>query len=214
MGRVAAWGRLVGAGLLAACVAGCELADLNLPAIDLGIQPPPPAAPPPVIPARAIRNPDILPPPEAPPPVEPTVTMRNPDDVKYYPSDEPLRMGVEHFSRGNYGIAEHYFRDAVEKAPKDATAWIGLAASYDRLRRFDLADRAYAQVRRLTGETVQLLNDEGYSFMLRGNYRRARELFLRANKIDPGNPTIINNLQLLDGSSRFINRPVDPPSPQ
>jgi tetratricopeptide (TPR) repeat protein len=42
--------------------------------------------------------------------------------------------------RGNFGIAQQYFRDAVEKAPKNASAWIGLAASYDRLGRFDLAD--------------------------------------------------------------------------
>jgi len=38
------------------------------------------------------------------------------------------------------------FKDAVEKAPKDVTAWIGLVArSYDKMRRFDLADQAYAQ---------------------------------------------------------------------
>src|SRR5215471_7660417 len=72
-----------------------------------------------------------------------TATVQDPADVKYYRSDEPLRMGIEHFNRGNYGIAERYFRDAVEKAPKDVTAWIGLAASYDRIGRFDLADRAY-----------------------------------------------------------------------
>src|SRR5207244_7437014 len=79
---------------------------------------------------------------ETPPP---TATVQEPDDVKYYPSDEPVRLGLEHFNRGNYGIAERYFRDAVEKAPRDVTAWIGLAGSYDRLRRFDLADRAHAQ---------------------------------------------------------------------
>jgi Flp pilus assembly protein TadD len=28
------------------------------------------------------------------------------------------------------------------QAPEDAEAWIGLAASYDRVRRFDLADQA------------------------------------------------------------------------
>src|SRR5262245_53861580 len=65
-----------------------------------------------------------------------TPTIQDPGDVKYYPSDQPLHLGLEHFSRGNYGIAQRYFRDAVEKAPKDATAWVGLAASYDRLRRF------------------------------------------------------------------------------
>ena len=71
-----------------------------------------------------------------------TAKLQDPDDVKYYRSDEPLRMAIEHFNRGQYGIAERYFRDATEKAPKDPTAWIGLAAAYDRLARFDLADRA------------------------------------------------------------------------
>jgi len=33
----------------------------------------------------------------------------------------------------------------VEKAPRDASAWIGLAASYDHVGRFDLADQAYKQ---------------------------------------------------------------------
>jgi len=69
--------------------------------------------------------------------------VQEPTDVKYYPSDEPVRMGLENFNRGNFGISQRYFKDAVEKAPKDVTAWIGLAASYDRLRRFDLADQAY-----------------------------------------------------------------------
>src|SRR5262249_55418168 len=72
-----------------------------------------------------------------------TLTVQEPDDVKYYPSDEPLHLANEQFSRGNYGLAERYYRDAVEKAPRDVTAWIGLAASYDHIGRFDLADRAY-----------------------------------------------------------------------
>src|SRR3569832_857142 len=89
--------------------------------------------------------------------------VQEPTDVKYNPSDEPTRMGLEQYNRGNYGLSQRYFKDAVEKAPKDLTAWIGLAASYDRLRRFDLADQAYAQAIRLGGETVQVLNDQGYS---------------------------------------------------
>lgn len=133
-----------------------------------------------------------------------TATVEEPTDVKYYPSDEPRRMGKEQFGRGNYGLAERYFRDAVEKAPKDATAWIGLAASYDRLRRFDLADRANAQAVGLIGETVQILNNQGYSYMLRGDLVRARRKFLKAYDLDPTNPTIINNLELLNGSHRFI----------
>src|SRR5215204_3513894 len=89
--------------------------------------------------------------------------VQEPTDVQYYPSDEPVRMGLEHFNRGHFGIAQRYFKDGVEKAPRDLTAWMGLAASYDRLRRFDLADQAYAQAAKLTGETVQMLNNRGYS---------------------------------------------------
>ena len=72
----------------------------------------------------------------------PTATVQERSEVKYFPSDEPLKLALEHFDRGNYGIAERYFRDAVEKAPRDATAWVGLAATYDRLARFDLAAKA------------------------------------------------------------------------
>jgi len=135
-----------------------------------------------------------------------TATVEEPADVKYYPSDEPLRMAMEYFGRGHYGLAERYFRDAVEKTPKDATAWTGLAASYDRLRRFDLADRAYAQAIRLTGETVQLLNNLGYSFMMRGDFARARQKLRRAYELDPANPVVINNLALLNESRRFVER--------
>src|SRR5438067_3386871 len=61
------------------------------------------------------------------------------------PNDD-LNLGKRHFRANNFGLAERYFRRAVEKAPgetrRDAEAWLGLAASYDRLRRFELADRA------------------------------------------------------------------------
>src|SRR3954447_8463788 len=77
-------------------------------------------------------------------PVPTTATVQEPLDTKYYPSDEPLKLGMEQFGRGSYALASRYFRDAVEKAPRDVTAWVGLAASYDRLRRFDLADQAYS----------------------------------------------------------------------
>ena len=138
-----------------------------------------------------------------------TATIQEPTDVQYYPSDQPLRLGLEHFGRGNYGMAERYFRDAVEKAPRDVTAWVGLAASYDRLRRFDLADQAYAQALKLRGPTVQILNNQGYSYMLRGDFVRAREKFLHAYKLDPASATIQNNLQLLSSSQRFVTRPAE-----
>src|SRR5262245_6359972 len=135
-----------------------------------------------------------------------TAKLQDPDDVKYYRSDEPLRMGIEHFNRGHYGIAERYFRDANEKDTQDPTAWVGLAEDYDRIGRFDLADRAYTFAIRLVGETTEILNNQGYSYMLRGDLANARRKFLKAYEREPGNPTIANNLQLLNSSAGFIQR--------
>ncbi len=136
-----------------------------------------------------------------------TLTVQEPASEKYFPSDEPYRLGAEYFNRGNYGLAERYFRDAVEKAPGDGSAWVALASSYDRLRRFDLADRAYQRAIELCGETVQILNNQGYSQMLRGNLKSARKKFHQAAARDPGNPTILNNIKLLDGSPAYLGPP-------
>jgi Flp pilus assembly protein TadD len=140
----------------------------------------------------------------------PSPTVQDPGEVKYYPSDEPLKLGLEHFDRGNFGLAERHFQDAVARAPKDTTAWVGLAATYDRLGRFDLADKAYASAIRLSGETVPILNNQGYSYMLRGDLARARAKFLKASQKEPTNPVIVNNLALLNSSSSFIRRAPEP----
>ncbi len=86
--------------------------------------------------------------------------------------------------------------------PRDLEAWIGLAASYDRLRRYDLADRAYDQAMKIAGPSAEILNNKGYSYMLRGDYARARETLLEALSQDPSNPYIKNNLELLEVSYR------------
>ena len=47
-----------------------------------------------------------------------------------------VEKGQRHYRDGAFGLAEKNFRAAVEEKPANAEAWIGLAASYDRLRRF------------------------------------------------------------------------------
>jgi len=117
------------------------------------------------------------------------------------PNDD-LSIAKKYFRQGSYGLAERHFRKAVELHPRDAEAWVGLAASYDRLRRFDLADRAYTQAIRLVGATPEVLNNQGFSYMLRGDYRRARATLLAARAKDPANPYIQNNLRMLQESAR------------
>jgi Tfp pilus assembly protein PilF len=112
------------------------------------------------------------------------------------PQDD-LSLGKKQYLANNFGLAEKHFRRAVELHPRDAEAWLGLAASYDRLRRFDLADRAYKQAIGIVGPTVVILNNQGFSYMLRGDFRRAREKLNAAAAKEPGNKYVENNLKLL-----------------
>jgi Flp pilus assembly protein TadD len=41
---------------------------------------------------------------------------------------------------------------------------------------------------------------------LRGDLGKARAKFLKAYQLDPTNPTVINNIQLLNSSYRFVER--------
>ena len=117
------------------------------------------------------------------------------------PNDD-LSLGKKQYRAKNYGVAEKHFRRAVESHPRDAEAWMGLAASYDRLRRFELADRAYNQAIGIMGPTAEILNNQGYSYMLRGDYKHAREKLDAALHKDPGNKYVQNNMQLLEDSYR------------
>lgn len=126
------------------------------------------------------------------------------DDASLLGSDpnDDLSNGKKLFRAGAYGLAERSFRRAVEQQPRDAEAWLGLAASYDRLKRFDLADRAYSQATSILGPTVAVLNNHGYSYMLRGDYKRARVTLRKARAKDPANPFVKNNLKLLEKAIR------------
>jgi tetratricopeptide (TPR) repeat protein len=143
----------------------------------------------------------VTPPAEPGPSGEPVAPLAAPGLVGDDPHDD-LQRGKRYFRNNNFGLAERSFRTAVEKHPRDAEAWVGLAASYDRLHRFDLADRAYAEAIHLIGPTVEILNDQGFSYMLRGDYGRARRKLEQARATDPRNPYVQANLQLLEQSAR------------
>jgi len=114
------------------------------------------------------------------------------------PAEKPLELGKRHYSKGEFGLAEQAFRSAVELDKNDPEAWLGLAASYDRLRRFDQARRAYDVLLRLAGRTPTVLNNLGYHYILEGNYTKARETLLEAQRSDPGNQFIRNNIDLIE----------------
>jgi len=113
------------------------------------------------------------------------------------PSETATDKGKRYYRDGDYGLAETSFRKAVEEDHNNAEAWLGLAASYDRLKRFDLADRAYDVVIKLVGYTPTVLNNLGYHQLLRGDREAAKKDLVAAHNGDPQNPFIRNNLLLM-----------------
>ncbi len=121
-------------------------------------------------------------------------------EIKNIGSYEPelaLTEARAHFRNHDFGHSAAFYKRVVELQPKNPEGYIGLAASYDRLRRFDLADRVYEALYGLSGASAQYYNNVGYSYMLRGNFKAAHTNFRKAEKLAPDNLVISNNLQLL-----------------
>lgn len=123
-----------------------------------------------------------------------------PDAVPPVPADGVLGVAQDHFLTGNFGYAARYFEQAAA-AGLGPEAWLGLAAAYDRLRRFDLADRAYAEAEPVVGQTATFHNNRGFSWLLRGNPARARASLGHALSLAPTDPTVLNNLALLENAT-------------
>jgi Flp pilus assembly protein TadD len=116
-------------------------------------------------------------------------------------ADEALTQARGHFKNSDFGYSAQLYNRVVETSPKDPEGYIGLGASYDRLGRFDLADRVYASLYQLTGGTAQYYNNLGYSYMLRGSLSTALDNFRKARSLEPDNAVIANNIQLLSNAT-------------
>lgn len=114
------------------------------------------------------------------------------------PAQKALDKAKAHYREGHYGLAEESFRKAVEQDKSNVEAWLGLAASCDRLELWEHASRAYNVVLKLAGRTPAVLNNLGYHYILRSDYPRARATLMEAKRLDQNNEHIRNNLELLD----------------
>ncbi len=120
-----------------------------------------------------------------------------PSNVPEVPSGAELSTAMTAFESGNFGFSAKYFEMAAKKSPNDMTACLGMAASYDWLYRFDLADRAYGKCSKIGKDNFTYHNNVGFSYLLRGDYGKASVSFARAKQLRPGDPTAENNLRIL-----------------
>ncbi|MDY8110128.1 hypothetical protein U0C82_13355 [Fulvimarina sp. 2208YS6-2-32] len=101
------------------------------------------------------------------------------------------------FRAENYAASFDIFKEISEAHPRDSDAWLGLAASADRLQRFDTADSAYSRLSSLKPGDPTVYNNLGYSHLLRGNVKTAYAYLAQARQLAPGSRRIANNLQLI-----------------
>ena len=118
-------------------------------------------------------------------------------NIETYTADGALTEARAQFRNDNFGHSAAFYKRVVELAPNQAEGYVGLSASYDRLGRFDLSDRVYASLYQMTGGTAQYFNNVGYSYMLRGNLTEALKSFRKAQKLEPDNLVVANNIQIL-----------------
>ena len=132
--------------------------------------------------------------------------IENEYDPRLFGGDEDTRLARAHFVHGDYGLAQQHYLRAVEATPQNSAAWTGLAASYDRIGRFDLAARAYRQAWRLGPVRFRyvILNNRGFESLLRGDRRGALRLFFKARELAPYNPTIVNNIALAESGQAYF----------
>ncbi len=118
-------------------------------------------------------------------------------DIGSYSADRALSEARAHFRNNDFGHSATLYKRVVEMQPENAEGYVGLGASYDRLKRFDLADRVYDSLYKISGGTAQYHNNVGYSHMLRGDLKVALTHFRKAEALAPGNAVVVNNLQIL-----------------
>ncbi|HLO78315.1 MAG TPA: tetratricopeptide repeat protein [Magnetospirillum sp.] len=116
------------------------------------------------------------------------------DDASALPRNEaPYATGKRHLAAGQLGLAVDNFRTAVARDGGDVAALNALAACYDRLGRFDLADRYYDKAMAVAPDDPQTLNNLGVSNLMRGRPALALALLDHAARVAPDEPAIAAN---------------------
>jgi tetratricopeptide (TPR) repeat protein len=122
-------------------------------------------------------------------------------DGQHLDASDPVERARALVLTGQYGLAIEGLSEAVTRDPGNARALSLLAVSYAQLKRFDLADRYHAEALEIEPSSVIVLNNWGYSYLMRGNGSRAADLLARAAAANDGRPIVTANLALARGNN-------------
>jgi Flp pilus assembly protein TadD len=106
------------------------------------------------------------------------------------------RAGISAIEIGDRKLASELIGRAVESPAATWRAWNARGALADYDGDWPQADAAYAKAVALAPDRGEVVNNRGWSLILRGDWANAVSLFERASRADPKNERIANNLQL------------------
>jgi tetratricopeptide (TPR) repeat protein len=112
---------------------------------------------------------------------------------------DPVENGRALLMTGQYGLAIDALSRVLHDDPNNPRTLTLLAEAYDRLHRYDLADRYHGEALRVDPNFVAALNNWGYSYLVRGDKARAVGLLERAAAVKKDHPVIASNLRLAAG---------------
>jgi len=120
-------------------------------------------------------------------------------DGQLLDASDPVERGRGEILTGQYGLAIDGLTEVVTRDPGNARALTLLAVAYGQLKRFDLADRYHARALEIDPNSAVVLNNWGYSYLVRGDGKRAAGLLERAVATSDGRPIVAANLALARG---------------
>jgi Tfp pilus assembly protein PilF len=118
--------------------------------------------------------------------------------LKSAPDDARLAecAGIAALRVGDVSTAIPYLDRATASRSASWRAWNARGAAADLKQDWATADQAYLNADRLSPNRAEIINNHGWSQLLRGNWRDAGIEFERAAKLDPKSTRIANNLEL------------------
>jgi Flp pilus assembly protein TadD len=97
---------------------------------------------------------------------------------------------------GNAASARELLKTAISSGHASWESWNAMGVLCDRDSDWDGADAAYATADELSPDQPEVLNNHGWSLILRGEWPAAVLVLEKASRLDPKSAKIANNLEL------------------
>jgi Flp pilus assembly protein TadD len=110
------------------------------------------------------------------------------------------RAGIAAIKTRAFGEASHLIACAIKDPAASFRAWDARGVLADHEGDWAAADDAYGRAARISPDDAAIVNNQGWSMLLRGDWVNALRYFKRAAVLDPKSTRIRDNLELVSSA--------------